>query len=121
VGPEVCDGRDNDCNGVTDDNAMRWWARPAAASMGVCRPGTFVCERGTLRCVGGSAPRTEICNNLDDDCNGVVDDAPAGGDPGHRAVAVCGNNVGQCTFGALRVCGRHDRLPRRRERHGRGL
>jgi hypothetical protein len=104
-GPEVCDGRDNDCNGLVDD-APAMVGAACGPSMGVCRPGTYVCERGALRCVGGSAPGSEICNNLDDDCNGVVDDAPAGGViPGTGPLAICGNNVGACTFGRFACVG----------------
>jgi hypothetical protein len=73
---EVCDGKDNDCNGTVDD--------PMDVNGGVCTTGLpGVCATGTTQCVGGSSSckqdtqsSAELCNNLDDDCNGKVDDLP---------------------------------------------
>ncbi|MBL8602325.1 MAG: exo-alpha-sialidase [Myxococcales bacterium] len=100
-GPEVCDGRDNDCNGAIDDN-VTGAGQPCGMNRGICRQGTNVCERGTLRCLGAVGAQTELCNGLDDDCDGTVDNAPSGGTlPGTGPSATCGNNVGACTFGAF--------------------
>jgi hypothetical protein len=49
------------------------------AEVGVCRGGTQSCDpsgRWVLTCAGQKVPSMEFCNNLDDDCNGVVDDVP---------------------------------------------
>jgi len=79
-GGEVCDGRDNDCNGIPDD--------------GLTRPCSTACGEGTEECEGGEwvncnapQPEDEVCNNQDDDCDGDTDEdlqacACTTGDPG---------------------------------------
>lgn len=100
-GAEVCDGRDNDCNGMIDD-AVPGVGAPCGNNRGVCRQGRQVCERGALRCVGEAGPSTELCNGIDDDCDGVIDNPPPGGSlPGTGSSATCGTNVGACTYGAF--------------------
>ena len=71
-GPEVCNGVDDNCNGAVDetDPAID---TPCGMTEGLCEPGGLRCVLGMLRCVGGTAPRDEICNGLDDDCDGVGD------------------------------------------------
>lgn len=41
---------------------------------GVCSDGTLQCQRGELTCVPNVEPAKEICNALDDDCDGEVDE-----------------------------------------------
>jgi MYXO-CTERM domain-containing protein len=41
---------------------------------GVCSEGTLQCQRGELTCVPNVEASEEVCNALDDDCNGEVDD-----------------------------------------------
>ncbi len=103
TGPEQCNARDDDCNGLIDDGVVAGVGDACGpAALGVCRRGTQVCERGTLRCVGATLPGTEFCNNLDDDCDGMVDNAPAGRSlPGTGPGTLCGNNVGACGFGTF--------------------
>lgn len=72
--PEVpCDGKDNDCNGVTDDIL----GAPCTVGVGECaNQGTILC--GGSCSVSPSNPNPEVCNNgKDEDCDGVVDNGCA--------------------------------------------
>ncbi len=92
---EVCDGRDNDCNGVIDGFSRRCYPSVALGCdvstgmcQGICRLGAETCPRlDTVAvgnafgmCQGAITPQTEVCNGADDDCNGMVDDVPGGCD-----------------------------------------
>jgi hypothetical protein len=48
---------------------------PCGLSAGSCEPGQMTCEDGQFsECVGAIGPLPEVCNSVDDDCDGVVDD-----------------------------------------------
>ena len=72
--PETCNAIDDDCDGVTDEDSV-----PAAETscvtgkVGVCRTGVNQCVNGKVRCVQDVQQGAEICNKLDDDCDGRVD------------------------------------------------
>lgn len=82
VSPEVADGKDNDCDGDTDEGT----ACPAGGQVeacgldkGECRPGTrtCLCDGGACvwsPCVGGGRPRSEVCDGRDNDCDGLTDE-----------------------------------------------
>jgi hypothetical protein len=86
-GARGCSG-DRDCDGVPDDQQaccaggqpverQDCYTGPAGTrDVGVCRGGGRVCENGAFgpACEGQVLPSAELCNGLDDDCNGVVDD-----------------------------------------------
>jgi len=69
---EVCNNIDDNCDGVVDA-----FSRPCGYStVGVCKMGTQTCNKGKWQaCVGAVSPTKETCNNLDDDCDGSVDES----------------------------------------------
>lgn len=75
--------------------------------MGVCEEGVLQCKKGVIACVQTLQPSAEVCNALDDDCNGQVDEGD-GICPGSQVcsagvcVPKCGSNEFKCPGG--RVC-----------------
>jgi len=95
-GVEICDGKDNDCNGTADDGLTALGA--CGSSTGECQQGTLQCIGGSPTCVGDVGPKPEECNGKDDDCDGTPDDnLPSFG--------VCGSGVGECQQGTLQCQG----------------
>ncbi|MBP7147527.1 MAG: thrombospondin type 3 repeat-containing protein [Acidobacteria bacterium] len=72
---EVCDGVDNDCNGIPDEGDAGGGSPCSTGLLGVCAAGTLLCDGGELVCLANLGPGPELCNALDDDCDGTVDDA----------------------------------------------
>ena len=68
--PEVCNGKDDNCDGNIDEGLA---VVDCGKNVGECKPGKTKCVAGVLLCDGGTAPTVETCNGKDDDCDGVVD------------------------------------------------
>ncbi len=73
---ETCNGIDDDCDGQVDEGDPGGGASCNTGFLGVCAAGTVHCQSGALACIQNLAPSAEVCDGLDNDCNGVVDDAP---------------------------------------------
>lgn len=103
---EICDGLDNDCDGAIDDGNPGSGGSCMTGQPGVCAQGTFQCQAGALACVPNTPPSVEVCDGIDNDCNGVVDNGnPGGGGTCTTGLAApCANGVVTCTNGAL-ACG----------------
>jgi uncharacterized repeat protein (TIGR01451 family) len=80
-GAEVCDGRDNDCNGMIDEGDPGGGMGCTSSLPGVCAPGTTRCMMGISQCIANIAAGTmpEVCDRLDNDCDGVVNNGDPGG------------------------------------------
>lgn len=72
--PEVCDGQDNNCNGTVDEGNPGGGASCNTGIPGVCSAGTLTCTGGALVCQQTTQPSPEICNGVDDNCNGQIDE-----------------------------------------------
>jgi Notch-like protein len=92
AGVEICDGKDNDCNGTVDDGLTSLGS--CGSSTGECKPGTLMCQGGATTCVGKTGPTAETCDGKDNDCDGSKDEnlPPLG---------TCGSKVGECKLGTL--------------------
>jgi len=95
--PEICDGKDQDCNGEIDDG------------LGTTACGLGECEHSIPNCAGGlphvcdpmegSVP--EICDGKDNDCEGDVDE-----DLGNTTcgLGICEHTIVNCVGGVPQIC-----------------
>ncbi|MFH1466897.1 MAG: putative metal-binding motif-containing protein [Pseudomonadota bacterium] len=85
---EVCNGIDDDCSGVIDDDyaadAPTWYADTDADGYGDARSSHVSCAGDSASVLDATdcddadpavnPAATEVCNGIDDDCSGVIDD-----------------------------------------------
>ncbi len=101
---EICDGIDNDCDGIIDN--IIGSGELCGIEIGACIQGFMECLHGEFVCVGAIGPKQEICNGLDDDCDGEIDNVIENGkhigDPcpsAQPAQGVCASGVLACAPG----------------------
>jgi hypothetical protein len=86
---EVCNGIDDDCNSQIDDNvatASLWYRDADNDTYGLASNSTRACTQpsgyvaNSTDCNDAAAAvhpgAAELCNNVDDDCDGAIDDNP---------------------------------------------
>jgi len=94
--PEVCDGVDNNCNGLIDEG-LGGHPCDITNEHGTCVGTTACLGADGITCVG-QVPAPEVCNYLDDNCSGLTDeDFPDVG-------TVCSAGVGVCQRFGVHVC-----------------
>ena len=75
---ELCDGKDNNCDGNIDET-FTTLGRSCSAGVGACKAsGKVICDPNDSKKVTCNAvqgrPTKEVCDGLDNDCDGTADD-----------------------------------------------
>src|SRR5690606_22078144 len=90
-GERVCDGRDDNCNGVIDEGVPNACGTCASIPPESCNRVDDDCDGVIDEGVcGGCVPMSEICDGIDNDCDDRVDES---------LTRPCGSDVGECTAG----------------------
>jgi hypothetical protein len=89
---ELCNGLDDDCDGVVDQALTQ-------ACSTACGSGTIVCTAGAWTSCSAPAPTAEVCNGLDDDCDGQIDEGLD-----RACSSACGAGTQVCSAGTWGSC-----------------
>jgi hypothetical protein len=89
VETETCDGTDEDCDGTVDPgcDCTAGDERPCGdqPTIGACHPGVQICDAAGIwgECEGAVGPGSEMCDGVDNDCDGEADEMDNGDDVGN--------------------------------------
>jgi uncharacterized protein YegL len=89
---EVCNGRDDDCDGLIDEDLER-------ECRNICGVGIEICHKGKWSECSAPQPLEEVCNGLDDNCNGEVDEGLI-----RPCETACGKGFQTCIQGDWTSC-----------------
>jgi hypothetical protein len=88
---ESCNGKDDDCDGQTDEALTR-------ACTTACGAGSETCRAGSWSACSAAQPSAETCNGEDDDCDGRIDGFS------RACNSACGSGKAQCASGSWSAC-----------------
>ena len=108
---ELCDNKDNNQDGQIYELPIAGVGVTCNVGIGACqRTGTTLCSIATSSIVCSatlSTPSSEVCNGIDDNCDGIVDGITRAcytGAAGTSGVGACRSKTQTCSAGSWGAC-----------------
>lgn len=94
---ETCNLIDDDCDGEVDETEESFCG--PGTDIGACYKGDQVCSDGESFCVNAVFPSVEVCDNVDNDCDALIDEGLE-----QICQTACGVGVERCVSGEWINC-----------------